>query len=102
MNTAEPSQGDLSLPNPQKKRRMAFAYGIASLSAAGALAFYVFAAFELSRRSGGFARLETARPNGYPGIRWFIVICVSCAVFIAYCTLHFLRVLRAMRHERNG
>jgi hypothetical protein len=103
MNTADLSDGDSAARAARSKHGCwAFAWGFVCVSIAAALTFYVIEAVGLSRRLGGFEGMEAARPTGYPGIRWFIVICALCSVVIVCSAVQFFRACKANRHENKG
>jgi hypothetical protein len=103
MNTANLSgAGSAARPAGGKPTRWALAWGFVCVSVAAALAFYVIEAVELSRRLGGFEGLEAARPAGYPGIRWFIVICALYSALIAGSAVQFVRAWKATRYDTKG
>ena len=103
MNTANPSDADSVVRAARRKHtRRAFAWGFVCVWIAAAFTFYVIQAIGLSRRLGGFEGMEAARPTGYLGIRWFIVICALCSVIIVCSALQFFRACKAARYENKG
>jgi hypothetical protein len=98
MKNAKPPGPDPGRGTGHKRGRAIVIWGVASLTVAGVLTFYVVEAVRLSHYLGGFSRMEAARPTGYPGLRCFIAICGACMALTLYCASQFFR---AMRHENN-
>ena len=84
-----------------RRKREAVLWGLAGVCLAGALVFYIYEAYRLSRFFGGFNGMEVARPADYPGIRSFLLICILGGTIVFGCVLQAFRVHRNTRHEEK-